>query len=836
MRVSRAQELPSPLNAKETPIEKIDARDVDTPDNWVPRHPDLVRLTGKHPFNVEPPLPVLMEHGFITPAALHYVRNHGAVPKIKWEEHTLNVSGLVGKPTTFTMADLLALPSRELPVTLVCAGNRRKEENLVAQTIGFNWGAAGVSTSVWKGVRLCDVLKHCGVKTPEEGAHHVCFVGVEKMPKGRYGTSINYFTAMDPACDVLLAYEQNGERLRPDHGFPLRLIIPGYIGGRMIKWLNEITVTSDESDNFFHYNDNRVLPEHVTAEIANAEGWWYKPDYIINELNINSAVAYPGHLEVVPLTKPEQTYSIRGYCYSGGGRKVIRVEVSIDGGKTWTLSELTHPEKPTPYGRYWCWCFFKLDVPLSALYECESPEILCRGWDAAMNRQPENITWNVMGMMNNSYFRVKVHRIIDPKTKMPALKFQHPTLAGPGNFGGWFEEKTLGKQGAAVVEAPKPTVKTGKTFTMEEVAKHTTKDDIWIVVKGKVYDATKYLEDHPGGAASILISGGQDCTEEFEALHSSKAWNKLEEFLIGHLADTGAPTGTPAPATPSALPAAPTGPPTTLQKSKFVTLPLESRTEISHDTRVFRFALPSKEHELGLPVGQHLFIRAKSATGETVMRAYTPMGCGLGYVDFVIKVYFAGVHPRFPDGGKLTQILDALKVGDTIDVKGPLGEYVFNTELTLPGGIPKPPGALTTFTHTPSGDKNAFDTIGFIAGGSGITPVLQTTHALVADKERKVSISILFANRTQEDILCADLLDELAKDPRVSIWYTLDVQPETHWKYSIGFINEEMVASHLPPPGPKTFIFMCGPPPMINFACKPNLEKVGHTASNMHCF
>ena len=346
-----------------------------TPDEWVPRHPDLVRLTGRHPFNVEPPLPKLMDHGFITPAALHYVRNHGAAPKIKWEEHTLSVSGLVDTPMTFTMEDLLAMPARELPVTLVCAGNRRKEENLVAQTIGFNWGAAGVSTSVWKGVLLRDVLLKCGVKTPADGANHVCFVGVEKMPKGRYGTSINYFTAMDPACDVMLAYEQNGEKLTPDHGYPLRLIIPGYIGGRMIKWLNEITVTSEESDNFFHFNDNRVLPEHVTAEIANAEGWWYKPDYIINELNINSAIASPGHLEVLPLKGKGQTYTIKGYCYNGGGRKVIRVEVSLDGGATWTLTKLNHPETPTEYGKYWCWCFFEHEIDVSELYQLKHAEV-----------------------------------------------------------------------------------------------------------------------------------------------------------------------------------------------------------------------------------------------------------------------------------------------------------------------------------------------------------------------------------------------------------------------------------------------------------------------------
>ena len=104
----------------------------------------------------------------------------------------------------------MKMPAREIPVTLVCAGNRRKEENLRKQTIGFNWGAAGHACSVWKGVLLRDVLLECGVKTPDDGANHVCFVGAESMPKGRYGTSINWFTAMDPACDVMLAYEQNG--------------------------------------------------------------------------------------------------------------------------------------------------------------------------------------------------------------------------------------------------------------------------------------------------------------------------------------------------------------------------------------------------------------------------------------------------------------------------------------------------------------------------------------------------------------------------------------------------------------------------------------------------
>lgn len=607
------------------------------------------------------------------------------------------------------------------------------------------------------------------------------------MPKGRYGTSINYFTAMDPACDVMLAYQQNGEYLRPDHGYPLRLIIPGYIGGRMIKWLNEITVTSEESDNFFHFNDNRVLPEHVTAEIANAEGWWYKPDYIINELNLNSAICWPGHLEVVPFAMPNQTYTIKGYAYNGGGRKIIRLEVSLDGGQNWTLAKLSHPEEPTEYGKYWCWCFFEHEVKLADLWTLKEPELLCRGWDAAMMRQPEKITWNVMGMMNNSYFRVKVHRVMS--NGMPALKFQHPTLAGPGNFGGWFEEKVMGKMeppaaSGALAGAPVP------ASAPPPAAPAPAPPPAVISMPGA---APPSLPPSAPGSANSLARGSPKVAFKYA------------------------------------------GPPRTLDKTKYITLPLAQRTELNHDTRLLRFSLPSPEHVLGLPVGQHLFISCM-VHGKKVLRAYTPLGSGVGYVDFVIKVYFAGVHPRFPEGGKLTQHLDKMKVGEEIQVKGPLGEYVFNTEGPMCELVDRPVG-VQTFTHTVDGSLHSFDTIGFIAGGSGITPVLQTAKALIEDTSVKVEIWILYANRTEGDILCQDLMQELDDLKRVKVWYTVDQPTDPRrWKYSSGFIDEAMIREHLPPPGERTHIFCCGPPPMINYACKPNLEKVGHDASKVHCF
>lgn len=175
----------------------IDAKDQDTPDQWVPRHKDLVRLTGRHPFNCEAPLKSLFSKGFITPTSLHYVRNHGACPNIEWENHVIKIGGLAPFPIELKMKDIMALPMHSLPVTLVCCGNRRKEQNMIKQTIGFNWGAAGVSTGVWSGARLIDILKLAGISGIDNFAegHHIRFAseserGGDKLPGGVYGTSI----------------------------------------------------------------------------------------------------------------------------------------------------------------------------------------------------------------------------------------------------------------------------------------------------------------------------------------------------------------------------------------------------------------------------------------------------------------------------------------------------------------------------------------------------------------------------------------------------------------------------------------------------------------------
>ncbi|XP_074279515.1 nitrate reductase [NADH]-like [Silene latifolia] len=811
----------------------LDSRDEGTADHWVERNPSMIRLTGKHPFNSEPPLTRLMHHGFLTPVPLHYVRNHGAVPNAKWEDWSLEITGLVKKPTRLSMDQLVnEFQYREFPVTLVCAGNRRKEQNMVRQTIGFNWGAAGVSTSVWRGVPLKDVLKRCGIMGSKKGALNVCFEGAEDLPGGggsKYGTSIRKEYAMDSARDIIIAYMQNGEKLSPDHGFPVRMIIPGCIGGRMVKWLKRIIVTPVESDSYYHYKDNRVLPSHVDAELANAEAWWYKGEYIINELNINSVITTPCHEEILPINawSTQRPYTLRGYAYSGGGKKVTRVEVTMDGGETWQVAQLDIQEKASRYGKYWCWCFWSLEVEVLDLLGAK--EIAVRAWDETLNTQPEKLIWNVMGMMNNCWFRVKTN-VCKPHKGEIGIVFEHPTQ--PGNKpGGWMARERhleLSVPGGTALKrtSSTPFMNTNsKMFSMSEIKKHNSAESAWIVVHGHVYDATRFLKDHPGGSDSILINAGTDCTEEFDAIHSDKAKKMLEDYRIGELITTGyqsdSTSSSPGSSVHGGSLMSSLAPITEIAPFRNVALKarekipckLIEKVSLSHDVRRFRFALPSKDQVLGLPCGKHIFVCA-SSNDKLIMRAYTPTSTidEVGYFDLVVKIYFKDQHPRFPNGGVMSQHLDTLQLGSIIEVKGPLGhiEYL---------------GKGNFMVHEkPKYAKK----LAMICGGTGITPIYQVMQAILKDHEDETEMHVVYANRTEEDILLRDELDKWAVEykERVKVWYVVEKGNE-EWKYDVGFINEKIIRDHVPEFGDDVLVLCCGPPPMIQFAVQPNLEKLG---------
>jgi len=257
-------------------------------------------------------------------------------------------------------------------------------------------------------------------------------------------------------------------------------------------------------------------------------------------------------------------------------------------------------------------------------------------------------------------------------------------------------------------------------------------------------------------------------------------------------------------------------------------LELTEKVILSHDTRLFRFGLPSKDHCLGLPIGQHIYLSAR-INGSLVVRPYTPTSSDedLGHMDLVVKIYPANTHPKFPEGGKMTQHLESLAIGDSIDVRGPSGLLVYQGR------------GVFEIKEDKKGEAKEVTAakVSMIAGGTGITPMLQLVRAVFRDPLDKTCLSLLLANQSEEDILLRQELEEVEKEhpDRFKLWYTVD-RPTEGWKYSSGFINAEMIEKALFPPASDNLVLLCGPPPMINFACNPNLDKLGYAPANRFAY
>ena len=354
----------------------------------IPQTADLILRTAR-PLNAESPLSLLAEN-WITPQALFFIRTHGNVPEIDPAGHRLAVAGKVATPLDLTVADLRRdFPVHRMAATLLCAGNRRDELNAVETVAGTTWHQGAVGNAEWTGVRVADVLERAGA---ESGDLHVVFGSADEVTvagvRTSFGASIPLAKALSQ--EVLLAFEMNDEPLSPEHGFPLRVVVPGYIGARSIKWLNEIRVEDQPSDNYFQQNDYKLLPVGLDQDDAD-----WSVGVMLGELPVNSAVLTP--LDGAELKAG--TVAVRGYAVAGSGRTVGRVDVSADGGATWQKAEL---DRPGP----WTWSLWKAEVALAS----GPAEIVVRAWDSAAQTQPERLetVWNSKGYMNNAWHRIAV--------------------------------------------------------------------------------------------------------------------------------------------------------------------------------------------------------------------------------------------------------------------------------------------------------------------------------------------------------------------------------------------------------------------------------------------
>lgn len=264
-------------------------------------------------------------------------------------------------------------------------------------------------------------------------------------------------------------------------------------------------------------------------------------------------------------------------------------------------------------------------------------------------------------------------------------------------------------------------------------------------------------------------------------------------------------------------------------KEGYLSVPLIDKRTISPDTYIFTFKLPESDLPLGLETGQHIVIHAdlaqKGQQTENVQRKYTPVSLmnQTGTFDLLVKIYRAGVHANFPDGGLMTQYLESLQKGDHIKISGPRGKLNYH-------------GNGDILIDTPERKQHLqVKRIGLIAGGTGITPMYQVIQDVLNNQQDKTHIDLLFGNRSEEDILLRKELIAADKDARIKVHFTVD-KATSDWKGGYtGYIDEKMIKETMPPPADDVLICTCGPRAMNQMLAE-LLLKMGYKEENIFKF
>jgi len=330
------------------------------------------------------PLEVLRED--VTPIGLHYLLIHYDIPQVDADTWRLDLDGRVGTELSLDLDALRGLPAREVVATMECAGNGRAR--LEPRPVSQPWLLEAVGTGRWRGVALRDLLEQAQV---EADVTDVLFTGLDRGIEGGeeqlFQRSLSLADASEP--DVLLAYELNGVPLPPQHGFPLRLLVPGWYGMTNVKWLTRITLLDEP---FTGYQQARGYHLRQTDE---DEG---EP---LSRIHPRSLMAPPGIPDFMTRerTLHAGTVTIEGRAWSGLA-PVAAVEVSTDDGATWDAAQLDPPE----LGR-WAWRRWSYDWNAA---EPGRHVLACRARDEAGNAQATEPRWNVGGYANNAVQRVVV--------------------------------------------------------------------------------------------------------------------------------------------------------------------------------------------------------------------------------------------------------------------------------------------------------------------------------------------------------------------------------------------------------------------------------------------
>eukprot|EP01084_Bolivina_argentea_P237520 399163_1 len=347
----------------------------------------------------------LLTDSFFTPNELFYTRNHFPVPNLNETNYKLDIHINTGCDAnfiemcdywndincdkSFNLSDIKnKFENIEIVCALQCCGNRGEE---ILQRFGSErkcCKSGFISNAKWKGVRIKDVLLYCGYNPTNERYKEYKFLTLygydSDLTTMHYAISIPINYVMNESNDCLLVFEMNGKTLPRDHGAPLRVLFPGIAGCRSVKWLGKIQLTKYKVD----------------CEFQNR---FYKPfGYDIYDMPVTSVISKYNVMD-------NGCIQLEGVAWSGGGRGIIKVEVSLDNGYTWNLCELKQVEQPI--GKQYAWTLWNVECDVNDVGNGNNLRIMCRAMDTSFNSQPRHIDDVVNGTvyLNNAWHSVNVN-------------------------------------------------------------------------------------------------------------------------------------------------------------------------------------------------------------------------------------------------------------------------------------------------------------------------------------------------------------------------------------------------------------------------------------------
>lgn len=342
--------------------------------------PSMLQMNG-YPLNAETPLELLTD--YLTPVELFFVRSHWIPRMPDAKTWRLTVDGEVSTPLQLSIADLRKMPRAEATCVLQCAGNGRRWQKPPVPGVQWSYGAAG--NARWSGVRLKDILARAGMK---DTARHLHTFGSDDPP-GKvppFHRSIELAKALD---DCIVAFEMNGKPLPPQHGAPLRMIVPGWAGDHWMKWLVKISPHANPQTGFYMDTGYRWPLQ------PGAPGVSFKPE----EMRPLTELAVKSNITTAPKrVKAGTPVDIRGFAFSGAP-DIAKVEISVDGAKTWSAAKLDPRHSPHAW-RLWSFAW----TPKRA----GNVQITARATDSRGAVQPVEAVWNQSGYLYNGWHSVPV--------------------------------------------------------------------------------------------------------------------------------------------------------------------------------------------------------------------------------------------------------------------------------------------------------------------------------------------------------------------------------------------------------------------------------------------